>query len=75
MKDFIEVLVKTSFMNQPKFLDEVLTRTSKKFLKKIGWGYEVLTRTYLRLLARTYFMNQPSEIFAVVICKWSHISR
>ena len=75
MKNFIEVLVKTLFMNQPKFLDEVLTRNSKKFLEKIGRGDEVITRTYLGLIARTYFMNQPSEIFAVVICKWSHISR
>ena len=53
MKNFIEVLVKTSFMNQPKFLDEVLTRTTKKFPEKIGRGDEVLTRTYLRLLAST----------------------
>ena len=47
-------------MKHPKFLVEVLTKTSMRFLEKNAPGVEVLTRTYLRSLVRTYFMKQGS---------------
>ena len=49
-KNLFEVSVETYFMKHPKFLVEVSTETSMRFLEKIPPGVEVSTETYLRFL-------------------------
>ena len=57
-------------MKHPKFLVEVLTKTSMRFLEKNAPGVEVLTRTYLRSLVRTYFMKQGSGGYIFLFLPW-----
>ena len=49
-------------MKHPKFLVEVFTKTSMRFLEKNAPGVEVFIKTYLKFFIKTYFMKQGSPI-------------